>query len=100
MSILVNSNGYPFAWEILEDYSADINTIKDLSTKWKIQFGFEDNEIILVLDRGRVSDENLKLLELKKYIYIIAIDKIQIPKLKNVRIERFEILNSDCKNRG
>src|SRR5660398_149633 len=95
LSLLVNSNGYPFAWEILEDYSADVNTIKDLSTKWKNQFGFEDNEIILVFDRGMVSDENLKHLELKKYIYITAMDKNQIPKLKNVRIERFEILNSE-----
>jgi transposase len=95
LSLLVNSNGYPFAWEILEDYTADVNTIKDLSTKWKIQFGFGDNEIILIFDRGMVSDENLKHLELKKYIYITAMDKNQIPKLKNVRIERFEILNSE-----
>jgi len=94
LSLLVNSNGYPFAWEILEDYTADVNTIKDLSTKWKIQFGFGDNEIILVFDRGMVSDENLKHLELKKYIYITAMDKNQIPKLNNVHIKRFEILNS------
>ena len=95
LSLLVNSNGYPFAWDILEDYTADVNTIKNLSTHWKIQFGFEDNEIILVFDRGMVSDENLKHLEEKKYIYITAMDKNQIPKLKNVRIERFEVLNSE-----
>ena len=95
LSLLVNSNGYPFAWDILEDYTADVNTIKNLSTQWKIQFGFEDNEIILVFDRGMVSDENLKHLEEKKYIYITAMDKNQIPKLKNVRIERFEVLNSE-----
>ena len=95
LSLLVNSNGYPFAWDILEDYTADVNTIKDLSTKWKIQFGFGDNEIILVFDRGMVSDENLKHLEENKYIYITAMDKNQIPNLKNVRIERFEILNSE-----
>jgi transposase len=95
LSLLVNSNGYPFAWDILEDYTADVNTIKDLSTKWKIQFGFGDNEIILVFDRGMVSDENLKHLELNKYIYITAMDKNQIPNLNNVNIERFEILNSE-----
>ena len=95
LSLLVNSNGYPFAWDILEDYTADVNTIKNLSTQWKIQFGFGDNEIILVFDRGMVSDENLKHLEEKKYIYITAMDKNQIPKLKNVRIERFEVLNSE-----
>lgn len=95
LSLLVNSNGYPFAWDILEDYTADVNTIKDLSTKWKNQFSFRDNEIILVFDRGMVSDENLKHLELNKYIYITAMDKNQIHKLNNVRIERFEILNSE-----
>lgn len=95
LSLLVNSNGYPIAWDILEDYTADVNTIKNLSTQWKIQFGFGDNEIILVFDRGMVSDENLEHLEEKKYIYITAMDKNQIPNLKNVRIERFEILISE-----
>jgi len=95
LSLLVNSNGYPFAWDILEDYTADVNTIKNLSTQWKTQFKFGDNEIILVFDRGMVSDENLKHLELNKYIYITAMDKNQIPNLKNVNIERFEILNTE-----
>jgi transposase len=95
LSLLVNTNGYPFAWEILEDYTADVNTIKNLSTQWKNQFSFGDNEIILVFDRGMVSDENLEHLEEKKYIYITAMDKNQIPKLKNVRVERFEVLNSE-----
>jgi transposase len=95
LSLLVNSNGYPFAWDILEDYTADVNTIKNLSTQWKTQFKFGDNEIILVFDRGMVSDDNLKHLELNKYIYITAMDKNQIPNLKNVNIERFEILNTE-----
>ncbi len=95
LSLLVNSNGYPFAWDILEDYTADVNTIKNLSTQWKTQFKFGDNEIILVFDRGMVSDENLEHLELNKYIYITAMDKNQIPNLKNVNIERFKILNSE-----
>ena len=95
LSLLVNSNGYPFAWDILEDYTADVSTIKNLSTQWKNQFSFGDNEIILVFDRGMVSDENLKHLELNKYVYITAMDKNQIPGLKNVNIERFETLNSE-----
>jgi len=79
----------------LEDYTADVSTIKNLSTQWKTQFNFGENEIILVFDRGMVSDENLKHLELNKYIYITAMDKNQIPNLNNVNIERFEILNSE-----
>ncbi|MCD6197951.1 MAG: IS1634 family transposase [Deltaproteobacteria bacterium] len=95
LSLLVNSSGYPFAWDILEDYTADVETIKGLSTQWKTEFGFGDNEIVLVFDRGMVSDVNLKHLELKKYKYITALDKNQIPNMQNVNIERFESVNEE-----
>jgi transposase len=95
LSLLVNSRGYPFAWDILEDYTADVKTIKDLSIQWKTEFKFKDNVIVLVFDRGMVSDENLKHLELEKYKYITALDKNQIPNLQNVNIERFESINEE-----
>jgi len=95
LSLLVNSAGYPFAWDILEDYTADVITIKDLSIKWKREFKFKDNEIVLVFDMGMVSDENLKHLELEKYKYITALDKNQIPGTQKVNIERFESINEE-----
>lgn len=95
LSLLVNSAGYPFAWDILEDYTADVKTIKDLSIKWKKEFKFNDNEIVLVFDRGMVSDENLKHLELEKYKYITALDKNQIPGTQKVNIERFKSINEE-----
>ena len=93
LALLVNSKGYPFAWDVLEDYTADVKTIKGLSVKWKTQFKFGDHEVILVFDRGMVSDENLKHLEDQKQPYIIALDKNQIPGIKGVEIERFELLD-------
>ncbi|MCJ7651215.1 MAG: IS1634 family transposase [Candidatus Lokiarchaeota archaeon] len=95
LSLLVNSKGYPFAWDVIEDYTADVSTIKNLSTQWKMQFNFGDGKIILVFDRGMVSDDNLRHLEDEKYVYITALDKNQIPNIKNVNIERFESLNSE-----
>ena len=95
LSLLVNSKGYPFAWDVIDDYTADVSTIKNLSTQWKMQFNFGDGKIILVFDRGMVSDDNLKHLEDEKYVYITALDKNQIPNIKNVNIERFESLNSE-----
>lgn len=92
LSLLVNSKGYPFAWDIIEDYTADVKTIKSLSTKWKRQFKFGDNEIILVFDRGMVSDDNLKHLEDEKYSYITALDKNQIPNVDRVDIDSFGTL--------
>ena len=95
LSLLVNSRGYPFAWDILEDYTADVGTIRGLSIQWKTEFKFGDNEIVLVFDRGMVSDDNLKHLELEKYKYITALDKNQIPNLQNVNIDRFEPINEE-----
>jgi transposase len=95
LSLLVNSRGYPFAWDILEDYTADVETIKSLSVQWKTEFKFEDNEIVLVFDRGMVSDENLKHLEHEKYKYITALDKNQIPNTQNANIKRFESINEE-----
>jgi transposase len=95
LSLLVNSRGYPFAWDILEDYTADVKTIENLSTQWKTEFKFKDNKIVLVFDRRMVSDDNLKHLELKKYKYITALDKNQIPNLQNINIERFESINEE-----
>jgi transposase len=80
---------------ISEDYTADIETIKGLSVQWKTEFKFEDNEIVLVFDRGMVSDENLKHMEREKYKYITALDKNQIPGMQNVNIERFESINEE-----
>lgn len=93
LSLLINSEGYPFAWNVIEDYTADVKTIKGLSLNWKTKFEFGDNEIVLVFDRGMVSDENLKHLEKEKYCYITALDKNQVPNIKGVNIERFESLN-------
>jgi hypothetical protein len=95
LSLLVNSKGYPFAWDVIENYTADVKTITDLSSQWKMQFKFDDNEIILVFDRGMVSDNNLKHLEDEKYKYITALDKNQIPGMNNVNIERFDLLNKE-----
>jgi transposase len=95
LSLLVNSRGYPFAWDILEDYTADVETIKGLSVQWKTEFKFVDNEIVLVFGRGMVSDENLKHLELEKCKYITALDKNQIPNMQNADIKRFESINEE-----
>lgn len=93
ISLLVNSKGYPFAWDILNDYTADVNTIKDLSVHWKKEFKFADNEIVLVFDRGMVSDENLIQLESEKYQFITALDRNQISGMQKVNIERFDSIN-------
>jgi transposase len=89
LSLLVNSEGYPFSWKILEDYTADVSTLTKNTDLWQKQFNF--SKIILVFDRGMVSDENLLNLETKQsYLYITALDKPQISGVEKVNLERFE----------
>ena len=89
LSLLVNSEGYPFSWKILEDYTADVTTLTKNSDLWQKQFNF--SKIILVFDRGMVSDENLLNLENKQsYLYITALDKPQIAGVEKVNLERFK----------
>ena len=94
LSLLVNSEGYPFSWKILEDYTADVSTLKTNTDLWKQQFNF--SKIIIVFDRGMVSDENLKNLENDdSYLYITALDKDQIAGVERVNLERFKDLTND-----
>lgn len=88
LSLLVNSKGEPFSWDILEDYTADVKTLTENADKWAQKFGFK--KMTLVFDRGMVSDDNLKHLENSlKYQYITALNKNQISGVEGIKSERF-----------
>ncbi|MDP2811345.1 MAG: hypothetical protein Q8O34_14465, partial [Rhodocyclaceae bacterium] len=94
LSLLVNSEGYPFSWKILEDYTADVSTLTKNTDLWKQQFNF--SKIIIVFDRGMVSDENLQNLENNQsYLYITARDKNQIAGVEKINLERFKDLTNE-----
>src|SRR5659263_495265 len=93
-SLLVNSEGYPFSWKILEDYTADVSTLTKNTDLWQKQFNF--SKIILVFDRGMVSDENLLNLENKQsYLYITALDKPQIAGVEKINLKRFKYFTNE-----
>lgn len=89
LSLLVNSKGEPFSWDILEDYTSDVKTLTGNADKWARKFGFK--KITLVFDRGMVSDDNLAHLEnSKKYLYITAMDKNQLSGVEGIKPEKFK----------
>ena len=89
LSLLVNSKGEPFSWDILEDYTADVKTLTGNADKWARKFGFK--KITLVFDRGMVSDDNLAHLEnSKRYLYITAMDKNQLSTVEGIETKRFK----------
>ena len=74
---LLTRKGYPFAWDILKDYTTDVKTLTGNADRWKKKFNLP--KIILVFDRGMVSDDNLLHLEdSENYLYITAMDKNQL----------------------
>ena len=94
LSLLINSKGYPFFWDILEDYTADVKTLIGNADRWKKKFNLP--KVIMVFDRGMVSDDNLKHLEnSKNYLYITTLDKDQISGVEGFESERFKNFNED-----
>lgn len=89
LSLLVNSKGEPFSWDILKDYTADVKTLTGNADKWARKFGFK--KITLVFDRGMVSDDNLAHLEnSKKYLYVTAMDKNQLSTVEGIETKKFK----------
>ena len=89
LSLLVNSQGYPFSWDILKDYTTDVKTLTGNADRWKKKFNLP--KIILVFDRGMVSDDNLlHLEESKNYLYITAMDKNQLSGVEGFESEKFK----------
>jgi transposase len=98
LSLLVNSKGEPFSWDILEDYTADVKTLTGNADRWAQKFGFE--KITMVFDRGMVSDDNLTHLEdNKKYLYITALDKDQLSGVEGIKSERFKNFTEEITER-
>ena len=94
LSLLVNSEGYPFSWEILDDYTSDVKTLTGNADRWKQKFNL--SKVIMVFDRGMVSDDNLKHLEnSKSYFYITALDKDQIVGVDGANLKRFETFTEE-----
>jgi transposase len=92
LALVVNKDGLPVYWEVLEGNTADSNTITWLLTR--LQKLFPIKNITLVFDRGMVSDDNLILLEAEGYKYISAMDKNQIERIAD-NVDFYQYINFD-----
>lgn len=94
LALVVNTDGLPVYWEVLEGNTADSNTITWLIDRLKKIFPITN--ISLIFDRGMVSDENLTLLEEQGHKYISAMDRNQIEKNAcNIDFIRFSGFDPD-----
>lgn len=79
LGVLINSEGYPFKWDVFPGNTAEVKTLKQNINACKTRFKLTDKNVTLVFDRGIISDDNANLIEEAKLKYISALDRNQIP---------------------
>lgn len=91
---LIMCNGLPIGIEVFEGNRVDKKTVKEVLKKLKGQFDIE--QCIFVGDRGLVSVENLKELEMHGFDSILALKKRRNRLVKKLLIERGPLIYCHC----
>jgi len=86
LAILVNSEGYPFKWDVFPGNKAEVHTLEENIVACQ-ELGVDS--VTMVFDRGLVSKKNLAILVEKKVKFISALDKPQIPKVEGIDLRPF-----------
>lgn len=91
LAILVNSDGFPFKWDVFPGNKAEVHTLEENIAACR-ELGMKG--VTMVFDRGLVSKANLKLLQHtdgegkedddQQVKFISALDKPQIPKVEGI----------------
>jgi len=87
IAMAINSQGYPFYWKVYNGNTPDVTTVEDFTDQIIRLFGVTN--FVFVFDRGMVSVENIAYIEKKKYRFIGAVDKNEIPTSTPVDIRQF-----------
>jgi transposase len=93
LALVVNSEGFPFYWEVLPGGTADAKTITWLIER--LQERFKKIEMTLTFDRGMVSDDNLALIETANINYVSAMDRSQLEGITGLDFTAFSYLDPD-----
>ena len=86
LAILVNSQGYPFKWDVFPGNKAEVHTL-EANIKACKKIGLKS--VTMVFDRGLVSKKNLNMLVSQEVKFISALDKSQIPSVPGVELKPF-----------
>jgi transposase len=95
IALVVTPDGYPLYWQVMPGNTQDVTTVEGLVSVLQKRFGIE--QCLLVFDRGMVSGDNLKAIAEKKFTYVSALDKDEIPGLGFVEPEFPSLLAENWK---
>ena len=87
IGIIMDQRGFPIGHEVWEGNKSDKPAFKEVIEKIKKKYSI--GKVIMVADRGMVSEDNIKYLEENGYEYILGVKMRQMSKIRK------EILLSD-----
>lgn len=77
VGVLMTSDGIPIAHEVFAGNTSDVTSFRRIITVIKEKYKLE--KIILIADRGMVSEQNLLTLEQSGFSYVVGIRMRQMP---------------------
>jgi transposase len=80
IGVLMSKDGLPLAHEVWEGNQSDMESFKIIVSRLKDRFDIK--RVVLVCDRGMVSEKNLKALEEAGYEYIVGVKMRQLDEEK------------------
>ena len=92
LALMVNSQGYPFKWDVFAGNIPEINTMEKIIKACAHRFKLQD--ISMVFDRGLVAEDILSLIDERGLNYISALDHDQIPNVPNIDLNIFKDLDA------
>lgn len=98
IGILMDQNGFPIGHEVWEGNKSDKPAFKEIIEK--VRDRYQIGKVILVADRGMVSEENIRYLEENGYEYILGVKMRQINKVRKgilLKEEGFEGIGRNLK---
>lgn len=98
LALAVTKEGFPFYWKVLPGGLHDSATVKQVATSFKKKFQIEN--IILVMDKGMVSEDNLKYLEKENFSYIVTISRNHVKTLPDFPKELLIRLGEELEKEG
>ena len=96
VGVIMSGDGIPIGYEVFSGNTNDVSCFKQIINK--ISSCFKLRKVILVGDRGMISDKNIKYLKEEKYQYILGYRMRKIPKKDRASIfskAGFKIINKD-----
>lgn len=85
IALVVSREGLPLGYEVFAGNRADVTTVEDIVEKIEAQYGAAGR--IWVMDRGRVSQENLEYLRDGGRRYIVGTPKSQLKRFEKELLE-------------